>query len=176
MDLMSKHFKMYITITDIIGEKRVDLSYPIRGKEVAVISVFSDNIQYQIREPVKALLIKNEERQLLKGTFIGRKLSASIEGKLRTAPLVAKGNIIKMEKLTGITEVVLSLDELDNTDNMEDERLSNILLRYHVSGSEDFTSFEPATPQYKKLKNREFASLTLRITNQNDNNITDGLG
>ena len=82
-----------------------------------------------------------------------------------------------MDKLTGITEVVLSLDELDNTDNMEDERLSNILLRrYHVSGSEDFTSFEPATLQYKKLKNREFASLTLRITSQNDNNITDGLG
>ena len=87
---MSKHFKMYITITDIIGEKRVDLSYPIRGNEVAVISVFSDNIQYQIREPVKALLIKNEERQLLKGTFISRKLSSSIGGKLRTAHWLPK--------------------------------------------------------------------------------------
>ena len=42
---MSKHFKMYITITDITGEKRIDLTYPIKGKEVAVVSVFSDNIQ-----------------------------------------------------------------------------------------------------------------------------------
>ena len=44
---MSKHFKMYITITDIIGEKRIDLAYPIPGEEVAVVSVFSDNIQYE---------------------------------------------------------------------------------------------------------------------------------
>ena len=38
---MSKHFKMYITITDIIGEKIIDLDYPIKGKEVADVSVFS---------------------------------------------------------------------------------------------------------------------------------------
>ena len=32
----------------------------------------------------------------------------------------------------------------------------------------------PHTPQYKKLKNGEFTSLTLRITDQNNNVITDG--
>ena len=48
--IMLKHFKMYIAITDIIGEKRIDLDYPIRGKEVAVVSVFSDNIQYKFTE------------------------------------------------------------------------------------------------------------------------------
>ena len=46
---------MYITINDIIGEKRIDLSYPIRSgreslgtcsAEVAVVSMFSDNVQY----------------------------------------------------------------------------------------------------------------------------------
>ena len=41
---MSKHFKIYITITDIIGEKRIDLAYPIQDKEVAVVNVFSDNV------------------------------------------------------------------------------------------------------------------------------------
>ena len=47
---------MYITINDVIGEKRIDLSYPIRSttrwgtanKEVAVIAMFSDNVQYKI--------------------------------------------------------------------------------------------------------------------------------
>ena len=38
---------MYITINDIIGEKMIDLSYPIQNfdfsNEVAVISIFSDN-------------------------------------------------------------------------------------------------------------------------------------
>ena len=67
----------------------------------------------------------------------------------------------------------LNLNELNNTDNLEDGRHSNSLLTYHVTSNEDFTSFEPATPQYKKLKNGEFTSLTLRVTDQN-NNITDG--
>ena len=46
---------MYITINDVIGEKRIYLSYPIKGKEapeglhsvdIAVVSMLSDNVQY----------------------------------------------------------------------------------------------------------------------------------
>ena len=44
---------------------------------------------------------------------------------------------------------------------------------YHVTGFEEFTLLEPVTLQYKRLKNGEFASLTLRIMNQKDNRITD---
>ena len=73
---------MYITITDIVGESRINLAYLIRGREVAVVSVFSDNVQYEIEKPVKVSLIMNEEMQLPKGkfsstevgTFLGRKL------------------------------------------------------------------------------------------------------
>ena len=43
---------MYIMIDDIIGVKRINLSYPIRsGKKIAVISAFSDNIQYETIKP-----------------------------------------------------------------------------------------------------------------------------
>ena len=53
--IMSKHFESYVTITGIVGEKRIDLVYRIKNfdlsKEVAVVSVFSDNIQYEFREP-----------------------------------------------------------------------------------------------------------------------------
>ena len=52
---------MYITITDIVGESRIDLAYPIRGKEIAVVRVFSDNVQYEKEKPVKVRLITNEE-------------------------------------------------------------------------------------------------------------------
>ena len=48
------------------------------------------------------------------------------------------------------------------------------LLTYHVTSNEDFTCFEPATPQYKRLKDGQFTSLTLRITDQAGNIITDG--
>ena len=82
--------------------------------------------------------------------------------------------VIKKNKLKGITEMVINLDELDNSDNLEDGRPSNSLFTYHVTSNEDFTSFEPHIPQYKKLKNGEFASLALRITDQNNNIITNG--
>ena len=71
-------------------------------------------------------------------------------------------------------EMVISLDELNNTGNLENGRLGHVLLRY-VTGSEAFTSFEPVAPQYKKLINGEFVSLTLKIRDQNNNAITDGL-
>ena len=68
------------------------------------------------------------------------------------------------------------LGRLDNTDNLEDGSFSNVLLRYHVTGSEEFTCFEPFTSQYKRLRNGDFSSHTLRITDQKDNGITDRLG
>ena len=48
---------MYITINDVIGEKRIDLSYSIHPtagqdearKEIAVVSMFSDNVQYWLQ-------------------------------------------------------------------------------------------------------------------------------
>ena len=43
---------MYITINNIKGEKRIDLSYSIQnfdsGKEVAVIRMLSNNVKYEI--------------------------------------------------------------------------------------------------------------------------------
>ena len=43
---------MYIMINNIKGEKRIDLSYSIQnfdsGKEITVIRMLSDNVQYQI--------------------------------------------------------------------------------------------------------------------------------
>ena len=42
-----------------------------------------------------------------------------------------------------------------------------------MPGSKDFTHFEPATPQYKKLKYGEIVSLMLKITDQNNNIIAD---
>ena len=38
-----------------------------------------------------------------------------------------------MNKLEGIMEVILTLDELDNTNNLEDRKPSNTLFMYHVT-------------------------------------------
>ena len=46
---------MYIEINNVIGGKRIDLSYLIwnldSGREVAVIKMLSDNVQYEMKEP-----------------------------------------------------------------------------------------------------------------------------
>ena len=64
--------------------------------------------------------------------------------------------VTKTNKLKGITEITLNLDELNNSDNLKDERPSNELLTYHVTDEKDFTHFEPQTPQYRRLKNGGF--------------------
>ena len=72
--------------------------------------------------------------------------------------------------------MVISLNELNNSDNLEDGRPSNILFTYYVTSPEDFTCFEPRNPRYMKLKYGEIVSLTLKITDQNNNIITNGPG
>ena len=45
---------MHIIINDIKGEKRIDLSYPIKNfdssKRIAVISLFRDNFLYEVEK------------------------------------------------------------------------------------------------------------------------------
>ena len=70
--------------------------------------------------------------------------------------------------------MVLNLNELDNSNNLESRKSSNTLLTYHVTAYDDSTHFEPYTPLYKKLKNEEIVSLTLRIKHMKNNIVTDG--
>ena len=157
---------MYITINDIKGEKRIDLSYPIRLntiKEITVVSLFSDNVQYQILK-LCSVMDSDSKKLIPSETYAGRELLSVLEGMVELNKFLVDDQVTKTNKLKGITEMIINLDELDNTDNLEDGRPSNSLLTYHVTSNEDFTSFQPQKPQYEKLKNGEFTSLTLRIT------------
>ena len=156
---------MYITIDDVIGEKRIDPSYPIHPrKEIIVITMLSNNIQYEIIKPRTIMDPISDTKKLIPSKmYAGRELISMLEGMVELAHFEADDQVIKMNKLKGITEMIFNLNELDNTDNLEDGRPSNSLLTYNVTANEDFMRFEPHTPQYKKLKNGEFTSLTLRI-------------
>ena len=171
---------MYITINDIIGEKTIDLSYPIQNfdssKEVAVISMFSDNIQYKVTETFNLKLIDNSEKQISNGSYTKREIDAIVGRKHILVDLSNDFRIIKMNKLAKVIDMNFNLNELDNSGNLKDGRPSDALFMYYVSSSKDFMLFEPQTPQYKKLKSGEIVSLTLRITDQNNNIITDGPG
>ena len=170
---------MYISINNIKGEKRIDLSYSIQnfdsGKEIAVIRMLSNNVKYEILKLCSVMdPISNTKKMIPSGTYAGRKLLSMPEGMVELNQFEVDDQVIKKNKLNGITEITLNLDELNNSDNLKDGRPSNELFTYYVTDDKDFTRFELQTPQYRKLKNGEFTSLTLRITDQNNNIITDG--
>ena len=77
--------KMYITINNIKGEKRIDLSYSIQNfdsdKEIAVIRMLSDNVQYEILK-LRAVMdpISNTKKMIPSGTYAGRGLLSMLEG------------------------------------------------------------------------------------------------
>ena len=170
---------MYITINNIKGEKMIDLSYSIQnfesGKEIAVIRMLSDNVQYQLLKLCSIMDPISDMKKLIpSGTYASRELLSMLEGIIELDQFEVDDQVTKTNKLKGITEMIINLDELNNSDNLKDGRPSNELLIYHVTSNEDLTCFEPDTPQYGKHKNGEFMPLTLRITDQNNNVITDG--
>ena len=170
---------MYITINNVKGEKRIDLSYSIQNfdsdKEIAVIRMLSDNVKYEILK-LRSVMdpISDAKKTIPSGTYAGRQLLSIVQGMVELNQSETDDQVIKKSKVKGITEITLNLDELNNSVNLKDGRPSNSSLTYYITDDKDFTRFEPQTPQYKKLKSGEFTSLNLRITDQNNNVITDG--
>ena len=145
---------MYITINEIKGEKRIDLSYSIESdKEIAVIIMLSDNIQYNILKLHSVMdPISDRKKMILSGTYASRELLSMLEGIIELNQFEVDDQVTKTNKLKGITEINLNLDELNNSDNLKDGRPSNSLLTYYVTSNEDFTRFEPQNPSTKNLK------------------------
>ena len=168
---------MYVTINNIKGEKRIDLSYSIQNfdssMEIAVIRMLSDNVKYEILKLHAVMDSMSDTKKMIpSGTYASRELLSIVEGMVELNQFVVDDQVIKKNKLRGITEMIINLDELNNSDNLEDGHPSNTSI--FMNAHKDFTRFEPHTPQYKKLKNGEFTSLNLRITDQNNDIITDG--
>ena len=174
---------MYITINDVIGSKMIDLSYPIHPtagwgkarKEIAVVSMHISNSQILLSRSIKVLLKTGKKIALNKGIYTDKELNSLIGMELKLQMLDSRNDVLRTNKLERITKMIISLNKLDNSDNLEDGRPSNVLFTYYVTSSELEMLFEPQTPRYKALKYGEIVSLTLRIKDQNNNIITDGL-
>ena len=138
---------MYITINDIKCEKRIDLSYSIDSdKEITVIIMLSNNIQYKV---LKLHSVMDSDSKILipSGTYASRELISMLEGIVELNKFLVDDQVTKTNKLKGITEITLNLNELDNSNNLEDGRPSNSLLTYYVTSNEDFMHFEPQNPR-----------------------------
>ena len=165
-------------INDIKGEKTIDLSYPVnptarRGKEIAVVSMHISNSQILLHRSIAVLSVTGKKIVLNKGVYMDKELNSLIGTELKSQMLDSHNDIQRTNKLVNGTKISITLNELNNSDNLEDGKPSNTLFTYYVTSPEYFMLFEPQFPQYKKLKNDTITSLTLAITGQNNDIITD---
>ena len=121
---------MYITINNIKGQKRIDLSYSIQNfdsdKEIAVIKMLSNKVKYEILKLCSVMdPISDTKKMIPNGTYASRQLLSMLEGIVELNQFEADNQVIKKNKLKGITEITLNLDELNNSDNVEDGKPSN---------------------------------------------------
>ena len=70
---------MYITISDIKGEKTIDLSYPIhsnagRGKEIAIVSMHISNSQILLHRSIEVLSVTS--KKIVLNIYMDKELSS----------------------------------------------------------------------------------------------------
>ena len=159
---------MYVTINDIKGKKTIDLSYPIHSKkEIAVVSMHISNSQILLHRSIEFLLKMGKKIVLNKGVYMDKELNSLIGMELKSQMLDSRNDIQRTNKLVNGTKITISLNELDNSDNLEDGKPSNTLFTI-------LCVLNPNPHNIKKLKNDTITSLTLAITDQNNDIIIDG--
>ena len=80
---------------------------------------------------------------LNKVVYTDRELNSLIGTELRSIMIDSQEDVLRTNKLEKVTKMIISLNELDNSDNLEDGRPSNTLFTYHVTGPEYFMRFKP---------------------------------
>ena len=103
-------------INNIKGEKRIDLYYSIQnfdsGKEITVIRMLSDNVQYQLLKLLAVMDPISDTKKLIpSGTFAGRELISMLEGIVELNQFEVDDEVTKMNKLKSITEITLRLTQ-----------------------------------------------------------------
>ena len=95
---------MYITINNIKGEKRIDLSYSIQNFDsrmaIAVIRMLSNNVQYQILKLHLVMdPISDTKKMIPIGTYADIELLSMREGMVELNQFVVDDQVIKKNKL-----------------------------------------------------------------------------
>ena len=102
---------MYITINDVIGEKTIDLSYPIYPKtEIAVVSMLRNNFQILLQKSMEVVLYMGKKIVLNKGVYMDKELDSLIGTELKSQMLDSHDDILRTNKFKKVTKVVISLN------------------------------------------------------------------
>ena len=96
--------------------------------------------------------ISDAKKTIPSGTYAGRQLLSIVEGIVELNQFEIDDQVTQINKLKGITEMIINLDELNNSINLKDGRPSNELLTYHVTDDKDFTHLKPKPHNIGNLK------------------------
>ena len=69
-----------------------------------------------------------------------------VEGIIELNQFEVDDQVTKTNKLKGITDMIINLDELNNSVNLKNGRPSNELLTYHVTDDKEFYVFRTPNP------------------------------
>ena len=87
-----------------------------------------DNVTYEILK-LRLVMdpISDAKKTISSGTYAGRQLLSIVEGMVELNQFEVDDQVTKKHKLKGITEMIINLDELNNSVNLKDGRPSNEL-------------------------------------------------
>ena len=87
-----------------------------------------------------------------KGVYMDKEIYSLIGMELKSQMLHSHNDVLRTNKFEKVMKMVISLNELDNSDNLKDGKPSNTLFTYYVTGPEYSMHFELVMPQYKKAQ------------------------
>ena len=88
--------------------------------------MLSDNVQYWLQGSIEVLLKTGKKIVLNKGVYADKELNTLIGTELRVQMIDSCEDILRTKKLGKVKKLTISLNKLNNSDNLEDGRPSNI--------------------------------------------------
>ena len=80
-------------------KKRIDLSYPIKGKDIAVVSMLSINVRYWLQGSIEVLLKMGKKIVLNKGVYMDKELNSLIGTEMKSQTLDSHSDVLRTNKL-----------------------------------------------------------------------------
>ena len=141
--------RLFFVITRCVTESVLMTFYVFPDVQSTVHNVFKiiQKADCAVMDP-----ISDAKKTIPSGTYAGRQLLSIVEGIVELNQFEIDDQVTQINKLKGITEMIINLDELNNSINLKDGRPSNELLTYHVTDDKDFTHLNPKPHNIGNLK------------------------
>ena len=90
------------------------------------------------------MLLKTGKKIVLdKVVYMDKELNALIGSELKSQMMDSRNDVLRTNKLEKVKKMVISLNKLNSSNNLEDGRPSNTIFTYYVTGPEYSMHFTP---------------------------------